>query len=118
ETKYVMGDANRLRQIVANLLTNAVKFTDDAGRIDVSLSVDGGDLRLVVADDGDGIDPDFLPLIFERFRQDVSKAGKNGGLGLGLSIVRNLTEMHGGTVEAASDGDGKGAKFTVKLPIA
>lgn len=118
ETKYVMGDANRLRQIVANLLTNAVKFTDDAGRIDVSLSVDGGDLKLVVADDGDGIDPDFLPLIFERFRQDVSKAGKNGGLGLGLSIVRNLTEMHGGTVEAASDGDGKGAKFTVKLPIA
>ncbi len=116
ESKYVTGDANRLRQIVANLLTNAVKFTSENGRIDIGLAVVGDDLQLTVADDGDGIDPDFLPLIFERFRQDLSKAGKNGGLGLGLSIVRNLTEMHGGTVKAESGGDGKGAKFTVTLP--
>jgi len=116
ETKDVVGDPNRLRQIVANLLTNAVKFTPENGHIDIGLAAVGDDLQLSVADDGDGIDPEFLPLIFERFRQDVSKAGKNGGLGLGLSIVRNLTEMHGGTVKAESDGDGKGAKFTVTLP--
>lgn len=116
ESKYVLGDANRLRQIVANLLTNAVKFTSENGRIDIGLAVVGDDLQLSVSDDGDGIDPDFLPLIFERFRQDLSKAGKNGGLGLGLSIVRNLTEMHGGTVKAESGGDGKGSKFTVTLP--
>jgi signal transduction histidine kinase len=117
ESKYVLGDANRLRQIVANLLTNAVKFTPENGHIDIGLAADDGDVKITVADDGDGIDPEFLPLIFERFRQDLAKAGKNGGLGLGLSIVRNLTEMHGGTVTAESDGDGKGAKFTVTLPV-
>jgi signal transduction histidine kinase len=117
ESKYVLGDANRLRQIVANLLTNAVKFTPENGHIDIGLAADDGDVKITVADDGDGIDAEFLPLIFERFRQDLAKAGKNGGLGLGLSIVRNLTEMHGGTVKAESDGDGKGAKFTVTLPV-
>jgi signal transduction histidine kinase len=117
ESRYVLGDANRLRQIVANLLTNAVKFTPENGHIDIGLAADDGDVKITVADDGDGIDPEFLPLIFERFRQDLAKAGKNGGLGLGLSIVRNLTEMHGGTVKAESDGDGKGAKFTITLPV-
>jgi signal transduction histidine kinase len=117
ESKYVLGDANRLRQIVANLLTNAVKFTPENGHIDIGLAADDGEVKITVADDGDGIDAEFLPLIFERFRQDLAKAGKNGGLGLGLSIVRNLTEMHGGTVKAESDGDGKGAKFTVTLPV-
>src|SRR5690606_9836319 len=119
ESKYVMGDANRIRQIVANLLTNAVKFTPENGHINVALAVAGDDLQLTVADDGDGIDPDFLPLIFERFRQDLSKAGKNGGLGLGLSIVRNLTEMHGGTVKAESDEIGRAScRERAESPVA
>lgn len=113
----ILADANRLRQIVGNLLTNAVKFTPENGNIDVALAVENGNLKLTVADDGIGVDVDFLPSIFERFRQDVSNTGKNSGLGLGLSIVRNLTEMHGGSVKAESDGDGKGSKFTVLLPI-
>jgi len=117
ERTKIMGDANRLRQIVGNLLTNAVKFTPENGNIDVVLAAENGDLKLTVADDGIGVDPDFLPMMFERFRQDVSNVGKSSGLGLGLSIVRNLTEMHGGSVKAESDGDGKGAKFTVILPI-
>ncbi len=111
ETKLILGDANRLRQIVGNLLTNAVKFTPENGNVDVTLAAENGNLKLSVADDGMGVDPEFLPLIFERFRQDVSKTGKSSGLGLGLSIVRNLTEMHGGSVKAESDGDGKGGKI-------
>lgn len=110
------GDAGRLQQVVLNLVTNALKFTRPGGRIEVSLR--GGDpVELRVRDDGAGIPLDFLPFVFERFRQ--AKGGTtraHGGLGLGLAIVRHIVELHGGTVTAESEGEGKGATFTVRLP--
>jgi PAS domain S-box-containing protein len=112
------GDPQRLQQIVWNLLANAVKFTQAGGHIDVEV-LDGGDtsVRIRVQDDGAGIDPAFLPHVFERFRQaDSSVSREHGGLGLGLAIVRHLTELHGGTVRAESPGLGKGSTFTVELP--
>ncbi|HEX7420542.1 MAG TPA: CHASE domain-containing protein, partial [Thermoanaerobaculia bacterium] len=113
----VNGDAGRLQQIVWNLLTNAVKFTPSGGSVDVSLGPDDGDVVLTVADTGQGIESDFLPHVFERFRQaDSSTTRAFTGLGLGLAIVHHLVELHGGTVAAESDGTGKGAKFTVRLP--
>jgi PAS domain S-box-containing protein len=114
----VRGDARRLQQIAWNLLTNAIKFTDRNGTIDVSVSVSDKRARLEVSDTGAGIDPDFLPQLFDRFRQaDSSTTRRHGGLGLGLSIVRHLTELHGGEVRAASDGPGCGATFVVELPL-
>jgi CheY-like chemotaxis protein len=104
--------------VIWNLLSNALKFTPRGGRIDIALARAGSDLKVVVSDTGEGIDPEFLPYIFERFRQADSSAKRvHGGLGLGLSIVRSLVEMHGGEVRAASDGKGKGATFTVSIPM-
>ena len=112
----IPGDRNRLMQVFSNLLTNAVKFTHEGGRIDVRLSSSDGRLHVSVRDNGMGIKPEFLPMVFERFRQDTSGATRNGGLGLGLAIVRQLVEMHGGSVDVSSDGVDKGSEFTVVLP--
>lgn len=114
----VLGDADRLRQVVSNLLTNAVKFTPTGGRIDVRLDVLDALARVQVADSGQGIAPEFLPHVFDRFRQaDGSSTRMHGGLGLGLAIVRHLTELHGGRVHAESPGPGRGATFVVELPL-
>jgi len=115
----VVGDAHRLQQVVWNLLSNAVKFTPAGGRIEVALERDASWCTATVSDSGAGIAPDFLPLVFERFRQQESGSARRfGGLGLGLTIVRHLVEMHGGRVEATSDGPGRGAAFMVRLPLA
>ncbi|HEU4929023.1 MAG TPA: ATP-binding protein [Candidatus Krumholzibacteria bacterium] len=115
----VMGDAARLQQVVGNLLSNAVKFTPPGGRVEITLTSDErGAARLTVEDTGDGIDAKFLPHVFDRFRQaDGTSTRRHGGLGLGLSIVRHLVEMHGGIVQAHSPGLGRGARFTVHLPL-
>jgi PAS domain S-box-containing protein len=113
----VRGDPQRLQQVVANLLGNAVKFTPEGGRVDVTLENSSGVAKLRVSDTGVGIAPDFLPRVFEPFRQaDGSTSRAHGGLGLGLTIVRHLVEAHGGTIEAASAGPGSGACFSVALP--
>jgi signal transduction histidine kinase len=117
EVPIINGDSNRLRQVFSNLLTNAIKFSQEGGNIHI-YSRREGDLGLVeVVDDGVGISENFVPLVFERFRQDVNSPGRNGGLGLGLAIVRNLVEMHGGTVSVESEGENRGAKFSVRLPL-
>ncbi|MBD2199449.1 MULTISPECIES: PAS domain-containing protein [Calothrix] len=114
----VSGDAVRLQQIIWNLLSNAIKFTPSGGRVDIWLEKVGKQAQITVADTGKGINPEFLPYIFESFRQeDVSVTRKYGGLGLGLAIVRHLIAAHGGTVSADSLGEGHGAIFTVKLPL-
>jgi signal transduction histidine kinase len=114
----VMGEAVRLQQVIWNLLSNAVKFTPTHGRVDVELKSAGTKLKLIISDTGEGIDHEFLPYIFERFRQaDTSSKRVHGGLGLGLSIVSSLVSMHGGEIQAASGGKGKGATFTVTLPV-
>jgi CheY-like chemotaxis protein len=108
-----------LQQVVTNLLTNALKFTPAGGQIAVSLDRAGDEARLVVTDSGSGIPADFLPHVFDRFRQaDSTTARRHGGLGLGLAIVKRLVELHDGRVEAASAGPGGGATFTVWLPLA
>ncbi len=113
------GDGARLQQIVWNLLTNATKFTPRDGQIRVVLRRDASQLELSVSDNGQGIDPSFLPRVFDRFRQaDASTTKVHGGLGLGLAITRNLVEMHGGTISAESEGLGKGSTFIVRLPVA
>ncbi|HKE59767.1 MAG TPA: ATP-binding protein [Pyrinomonadaceae bacterium] len=115
---FVAGDPDRLQQIVWNLLSNAIKFTPQNGEIKVALQQVDSHLELSVRDSGIGIEQDFLPHVFERFRQaDSSTTRAYGGLGLGLAIVRHLVELHGGTVAAHSEGKGKGATFTVKFPI-
>jgi signal transduction histidine kinase/ActR/RegA family two-component response regulator len=114
----VFGDPNRLQQVVWNLVNNAVKFTPRGGNIDVTVQRTGSHVEIAVRDSGMGITPDFLPHIFERFRQaDSSITRKFGGLGLGLSIVKQLIELHGGTVAADSAGPGQGATFVVTLPL-
>ena len=114
----VTCDAQRLQQIVWNLLTNAVKFTPEGGSIDVLYERVDTTVRIVVSDTGAGISPDFLPLVFDRFRQaDSSSTRKHHGLGLGLAIVRHLTELHGGRASVSSEGLGKGATFSITLPI-
>src|ERR1051325_5709644 len=118
EASHVSGDANRLQQVVWNLFSNAVKFTPESGSVEVRLERANSHARIVVSDTGQGIDPKFLPFIFDRFRQaDGSTTRKYGGLGLGLAIVRHLVELHGGTIEVRSDGVGRGATFTVGLPL-
>jgi signal transduction histidine kinase/ActR/RegA family two-component response regulator len=119
ETPHVLGDPGRLQQIVWNLLSNAVKFSDPGGAIDISLAPGGDSVRLVVRDAGCGISPAFLPFVFDRFRQsDASSARRQGGLGLGLALVRDLVQLHGGTIRADSAGDRQGAEFTIDLPTA
>jgi len=114
----VSGDPDRLQQVLWNLLANAVKFTSRDGRVQVRLERVSSHVELVVSDTGTGIPPDFLPHVFERFRQaEGGTTRKTGGLGLGLAIVRHIVEMHGGTVEAASGGEGEGATFRVRLPL-
>ncbi len=114
----VSGDANRLQQIVWNLVSNAVKFTGKGGRVQVRIERVKSRVEIIVSDTGQGITSDFLPYVFDRFRQaDATSTRRYGGLGLGLAIVRHLTEMHGGIVTAASPGEGLGATFTVKLPV-
>ncbi len=114
----VLGDSDRLQQIVWNLLSNASKFTPKRGRIQVCLQRINSHVEIVVTDTGQGISAEFLPYVFERFRQaDSSITRSFGGLGLGLAIVRQLVELHGGTVHADSPGEGQGATFTVKLPL-
>ncbi|GAB4531797.1 MAG: hypothetical protein Tsb0014_15610 [Pleurocapsa sp.] len=114
----VSGDAGRLQQIVWNLLSNAIKFTPEGGRIAVRLKQIDTQALIQVEDTGQGIEPDFLPYVFDRFRQaESATTRKFGGLGLGLAIVRHLTEIHGGTVSVTSPGEGKGATFSVKLPL-
>jgi PAS domain S-box-containing protein len=114
----IFGDPDRLQQVVWNLLTNSVKFTNKGGRIDVSLRSEGSEAVLRVKDTGIGMAPDLLPYIFERFRQGASSASRaHGGLGIGLALVRHLVEMHGGTVEARSDGEGQGSAFTIRMPM-
>jgi len=114
----VLGDPERLQQIVWNLLSNAVKFTPNGGEIKVDLESVDGAAQITVRDSGIGISADFLPYIFERFRQfDGTSTRKHGGLGLGLAIVRHFVELHGGTVQATSDGEGSGTIFTIRLPL-
>ena len=114
----ISGDPERLQQIVWNLLSNAVKFTAKGGRIQVRLERINSHIEIIVSDTGIGIKPEFLPFVFERFRQgDPAPTRSHGGLGLGLAIVRHLVELHGGEVHADSHGEGQGATFTVKLPI-
>ncbi|HET9488939.1 MAG TPA: ATP-binding protein [Methylomirabilota bacterium] len=114
----ITGDPARLRQVVWNLLMNAVKFTDKGGRVQVHLQRINSHVEIVVSDTGRGIDPGLLPFIFDRFRQaDSSSTRTHGGLGLGLALVKHLVELHGGAVVAQSGGDGKGATFIVKLPL-
>ncbi len=115
--KNISGDPDRLQQILLNLLTNAVKFTPEGGNIDVSTATENKHIEIKVKDNGAGISQDFLPYVFDRFRQDAANVEKSGGLGLGLAIVRQLTELHGGRVRVESEGENKGATFTVQLPI-
>jgi len=112
----MLADANRLKQVVWNLLSNSIKFTEPGGSVDVDMRTVGESVRIQIRDTGAGIDREFLPHIFERLYQ--AEAGKiQGGLGLGLAIVRHIVQLHGGTIEADSDGPGKGSMFTVTLPI-
>ena len=115
----IIGDRVRLQQVVGNLMSNAIRFTPEGGAVRISLDVTESRVELVVSDTGIGIAPAFLPHVFERFRQGNARATRtHGGLGLGLAIVRHLTELHGGSVAAVSAGEGKGATFIVRLPTA
>jgi CheY-like chemotaxis protein/anti-sigma regulatory factor (Ser/Thr protein kinase) len=113
------GDAGRLQQVLWNLLANAVKFTPQGGTVTIALTRSDSQVTVEISDDGEGMDPLFLPQIFDRFRQaDASSSRRHGGLGLGLSIVRQLTELHGGNVSAHSAGPGKGSTFRLVFPVA
>jgi CheY-like chemotaxis protein len=113
----VSGDRDRLQQVVWNLLSNAVKFTESGGTVSVSLAADDRHCSIVIADTGIGISPEFLPYIFERFRQaDQSTTREHGGLGLGLAIAKEITELHGGVLKASSAGRGQGTRFVLSLP--
>ena len=114
----VKGDGARLQQVLWNLLSNAVKFTDAKGRIDVEVASTAREAIVRVADSGAGIRPDFLPFVFDRFRQaDASTTRAHGGLGLGLTLARQITEMHGGRISASSEGCDRGAEFSIALPL-
>lgn len=119
EECLVRGDPNRLRQVIWNLLSNAIKFTQRGGSVNIDLTCVAGTARLKVSDTGEGISAEFLPYVFDRFRQaEGSISRKQGGLGLGLAVVRHLVELHGGTISAESEGIGRGSAFTVDLPLA
>jgi signal transduction histidine kinase len=114
----VLGDAQRLGQVAWNLVMNALKFTSPGGHVWIKLQTSGSEATLSVRDDGEGISPEFLPFVFDRFRQARPATQRDvGGLGLGLAIVRSVVELHGGTVRAHSDGPGHGATFEVRLPL-
>ncbi len=117
KTAQISGDINRLQQIVVNLLTNAIKFTPEAGRVEVLLGQGQEQVELQIRDNGKGIAPEFLPLIFDRFAQGQRNTSSKDGLGLGLAIVKNLVELHHGTISVESPGVGQGATFTVRLPV-
>ena len=117
--RLIVGDSNRLQQIVWNLLSNAIKFTPSGGRVHVRLERVKSNVQIEICDSGQGIDSELLPYVFDRFRQgDSSSTRRHGGLGLGLAIVRHLVELHGGTVYASSPGEGCGSTFTIQLPLA
>ncbi|HEU4933511.1 MAG TPA: CHASE domain-containing protein [Pyrinomonadaceae bacterium] len=114
----ILGDANRLQQVVWNLISNAVKFTNSGGRVCVKISQGGGAVEVSVSDTGQGISKEFLPYVFDRFRQaDSTTTRQHGGLGLGLAIARHLVEIHGGTIRAESKGENRGSAFTIRLPL-
>jgi two-component system CheB/CheR fusion protein len=118
EPLLVDGDPARLQQVVVNLLDNAAKYSDRGGHTHLSLRAAGGDAELCVIDDGAGIDAELLPYVFEPFVQGGSTLDRTaGGMGLGLSVVRSLVEMHGGSIEVQSDGRARGSRFTVRLPL-
>jgi len=118
QAELILGDPDRLQQVVWNLLSNAVKFTPKEGRVQIRLEQINSHVEIVISDTGKGIEPEFLPNVFDRFRQsDGSMTRRHGGLGLGLAIVRQLVELHGGTVSVSSAGEGQGATFTVTLPL-
>jgi PAS domain S-box-containing protein len=117
EAGMVSGDPDRLQQAIGNLLSNAVKFTPEGGHVELRLTRLNSQIEITVSDDGQGINPEFLPYVFDRFRQqDASTVRQHGGLGLGLAIVRHLVELHGGSVRVQSEGEGSGATFTINLP--
>lgn len=118
DVESILGDSERLQQVVWNLLSNVVKFTPENGRVYISLERCHSHIQLIIIDTGKGIDPEFAPFVFDRFRQaDSSSTRTYSGLGLGLAIVRHLVELHGGTVNVSSKGENKGSTFTVKLPL-
>jgi PAS domain S-box-containing protein len=118
EPQQITGDAERLQQVFWNLLQNAVKFTPSGGRVELQMEQADQHIHIAVRDTGKGIEPEFLPVVFDRFSQnDSSRTRRQGGLGLGLALVKQLVELHGGTVQAASDGVGRGSTFTVTLPL-
>jgi signal transduction histidine kinase len=119
ESEIVFGDATRLQQVIWNLLSNAIKFTPKGGRVELGAGRDAEFFRIFVSDTGKGIEPEFLPHVFDRFYQaDSSSTRRHGGLGLGLALVKSLVELHGGEVKAESEGKGRGSTFTVVLPLA
>jgi CheY-like chemotaxis protein/anti-sigma regulatory factor (Ser/Thr protein kinase) len=116
--RMITGDADRLQQVIWNLLSNAAKFSPPGGKVEIHVSQNGGHVQIRVTDTGPGIAPDFLPHVFERFRQaDGSTTRTHGGLGLGLAIVRHLVELHGGVITAENRAEGTGAVFTLRLPL-
>src|SRR5262249_36993886 len=118
EIGQITGDPTRLQQVIWNLLSNAVKFTPEGGRVEVGLERIDPHICIIVSDTGKGISPDFLPYVFDRFRQfDASSARRYGGLGLGLALVKYLVELHGGTIEVESAGEDQGTTFKVTLPV-
>jgi len=113
----IVGDPVRLQQVFTNILSNAIKFTPQGGRVDVWFARDGNYMEINISDNGRGISAEFLPFVFDRFRQESVEMARHGGLGLGLAISRYLVEEHGGKIYAHSHGKGKGATFTVRLPL-
>lgn len=115
--RWVLGDPNRLQQVVNNLVQNALKFTPDGGRVSVTLAYEDSQARIGVADTGKGIAADFLPFVFDRYRQALVSGGTKIGLGLGLNIAREIIALHGGSIAANSEGEGRGATFSIVLPL-
>src|SRR5262245_24222135 len=117
--EMITGDAARLQQVIWNLLSNAIKFTPEGGRVELKVGRDAERVRIIIGDTGRGISAELLPYVFDRFRQsDSSASRRQGGLGLGLALVKSLVELHGGEVKAESEGEGRGATFTITLPLA
>jgi signal transduction histidine kinase len=119
DTREILADFTRLQQVLWNLVHNAIKFSLESGRVEIRVARDGDQIELTVKDNGRGISPEFLPHVFERFRQqDGSRTRSTSGLGLGLSIAKHLVELHAGTITAYSGGERTGATFVVRMPVA